>query len=191
LEPVVARYRGTVKRLYFRGDAAFANPEIYEFLEAEAIGHNSRITTCATSRPSAWYDLEGRLSTPVAVPLSHLERLFIPHSGHWSTRVWCLKRGAAIIRDEGERRHSPGQCQPVAHSHSSRQSRLAQRVEPGLQNGLAPGQPFDAELGIETASFGQSAVASDPEEDRSLCHPLGAPQVQAVASEAQGGTRLV
>ncbi len=26
LEPVIARYRG-VKRLYFRGDAAFANPE--------------------------------------------------------------------------------------------------------------------------------------------------------------------
>src|SRR5437870_3752969 len=35
LEPMVARYRGTVKRRYFRGDAAFANPEIYEFLEAE------------------------------------------------------------------------------------------------------------------------------------------------------------
>ena len=31
LEPVVARYR-SVKRLYFRGDAAFANPEIYAFL---------------------------------------------------------------------------------------------------------------------------------------------------------------
>jgi hypothetical protein len=28
----------------------------------------------------------------------------------------------------------------------------------------------------------QDAVASDAEEDRSLCHPLGAPQVQAVAS---------
>jgi hypothetical protein len=27
-----------VKRLYFRGDAAFANPEIYEFLEGERIG---------------------------------------------------------------------------------------------------------------------------------------------------------
>ena len=37
----------------------------------------------------------------------------------------------------------------------------------------------------------QDAVASDPEEDRSLCHPLGAPQVQAVASEDQGGERLV
>jgi hypothetical protein len=43
LEPVVARYRGTVKRLYFRGDAAFANPEIYEFLEAEGIGYTIRL----------------------------------------------------------------------------------------------------------------------------------------------------
>jgi hypothetical protein len=28
LEPVIGRYRGTVKRRYFRGDAAFANPAI-------------------------------------------------------------------------------------------------------------------------------------------------------------------
>src|SRR5271155_4303097 len=40
---VVARYRGTVKRLYFRGDAAFANPEIYEFLEAEGTGYAIRL----------------------------------------------------------------------------------------------------------------------------------------------------
>jgi hypothetical protein len=44
LEPVVARYR-TVKRLYFRGDAAFANPEIYEFLEAEGYGYAIRLPT--------------------------------------------------------------------------------------------------------------------------------------------------
>ncbi len=43
LEPVIARYRGIVKRLYFRGDAAFANPEIYEFLEAERIGYTIRL----------------------------------------------------------------------------------------------------------------------------------------------------
>ena len=35
LEPVVERYRGQDLILYFRGDAAFANPEIYCFLEAE------------------------------------------------------------------------------------------------------------------------------------------------------------
>jgi hypothetical protein len=40
---VVARYRGTLKRLYFRGDAAFANPEIYEFLEGEGIGYTIRL----------------------------------------------------------------------------------------------------------------------------------------------------
>jgi hypothetical protein len=43
LEPVIARYRGIVKRLYFRGDAAFANPEMYEFLEAEGIGYTIRL----------------------------------------------------------------------------------------------------------------------------------------------------
>jgi Transposase DDE domain group 1 len=35
--------RGTVKRLYFRGDAAFANPETYEFLEAEGMGYAIRL----------------------------------------------------------------------------------------------------------------------------------------------------
>jgi len=35
LEPVVARYRGPHIRRFFRGDAAFACPEIYAFLEGE------------------------------------------------------------------------------------------------------------------------------------------------------------
>src|ERR1035437_1403490 len=34
LEPVVARYQGRNLRRYFRADAAFANPEFYEYLEA-------------------------------------------------------------------------------------------------------------------------------------------------------------
>jgi hypothetical protein len=32
-----------VKRLYFRGDAAFANPEMYECLEAEGMGYTIRL----------------------------------------------------------------------------------------------------------------------------------------------------
>jgi hypothetical protein len=36
-------YRESVKRLYFRGDAAFANPEIYEFLETERTGYTIRL----------------------------------------------------------------------------------------------------------------------------------------------------
>jgi hypothetical protein len=34
LTPVVERYKGNVSRIYFRADAGFANPEVYEFLEA-------------------------------------------------------------------------------------------------------------------------------------------------------------
>ena len=50
LEPVIARYRGIVKHLYFRGDAAFANPEIYEFLEAEGYGYAIRLPTNRSCR---------------------------------------------------------------------------------------------------------------------------------------------
>jgi hypothetical protein len=43
LEPVVARYRDRELRRYFRGDAAFALPGIYEFLEAEGFGYAIRL----------------------------------------------------------------------------------------------------------------------------------------------------
>jgi Transposase DDE domain group 1 len=43
LEPVFARYRSVVKHLYFRGDAAFANPEVYELLEAEGASYTIRL----------------------------------------------------------------------------------------------------------------------------------------------------
>jgi len=35
LDPVVARYRGRGLRRLLRGDAAFALPDVYEYLEAE------------------------------------------------------------------------------------------------------------------------------------------------------------
>src|SRR6516165_3305235 len=43
LDPVVERYRGKVTRIYFRADAAFAMPEVYEFLEAERIKYAIRL----------------------------------------------------------------------------------------------------------------------------------------------------
>jgi Transposase DDE domain group 1 len=43
LEPVIARYRERDVDLYFRADAAFAKPEIYELLEAEGIGYAIRL----------------------------------------------------------------------------------------------------------------------------------------------------
>ena len=42
-KPMIAGSRRTVKRRYFRGDAAFANPEVYEFLESEGMGYTIRL----------------------------------------------------------------------------------------------------------------------------------------------------
>jgi hypothetical protein len=43
LEPVIARYRKRSIELYFRADAAFAKPEIYETLEAEDVRYAIRL----------------------------------------------------------------------------------------------------------------------------------------------------
>ena len=45
LEPVVERYRIRDLRRYFRADAAFAKPEIYEFLESEGYVYVIRLPT--------------------------------------------------------------------------------------------------------------------------------------------------
>ena len=43
LEPVVMRYQKKWMRLLFRADAAFAKPEVYEYLEAEGMGYAIRL----------------------------------------------------------------------------------------------------------------------------------------------------
>ena len=43
LKPVLARCRGKVSRTYFRADAGFANPDVYEFLETERIKYAIRL----------------------------------------------------------------------------------------------------------------------------------------------------
>jgi hypothetical protein len=43
LKPVVARYQGKASRIYFRADAAFAMPGVYDFLEAEGIEYATRL----------------------------------------------------------------------------------------------------------------------------------------------------
>jgi hypothetical protein len=72
LEPVVARYRGIVKRLYFRGDAAFANPEIYEFLEGEGRGYAIRLPANRVLQERIGY----LLKRPVGRPAHEVRRYF-------------------------------------------------------------------------------------------------------------------
>jgi hypothetical protein len=56
LEPAVTRYQGNQLRCFFRGDAAFALPNIYEFLEAVGFGY-------AICRPAGqWIAISAALS---------------------------------------------------------------------------------------------------------------------------------
>jgi len=43
LDPIVTRYRYRERRRYFRGDAAFAHPAIYKYLESEGFRYAIRL----------------------------------------------------------------------------------------------------------------------------------------------------
>jgi hypothetical protein len=69
---VVARYRGTVKRLYFRGDRPSLPPEIYEFLEAEGVGHMIRLPANPVLQDNIGY----LLKRPVGRPPHEVRRYY-------------------------------------------------------------------------------------------------------------------
>ena len=64
LEPVVARYQGRKIPRYFRADAAFANPELYEYLEAEGFEYAIRLP----GNDALLRDIEPMLTRPVGRP---------------------------------------------------------------------------------------------------------------------------
>ena len=66
LKPLVARYQGKVSRIYFRADAAFAMPEVWEFLEAERIKYAIRLPADQVLQSRIGY----LLTRPVGRPLA-------------------------------------------------------------------------------------------------------------------------
>jgi len=83
---VVIRYRGIVKRLYFRGDAAFANPEMYEFLEAEGIGYTIRLPANTVLQNRIGH----LLKRPVGRPPHEVRRYFASFS--YQAQSWKKSR---------------------------------------------------------------------------------------------------
>ena len=83
LAPVVTRYRGKVSRLYFRADAGFASPDVYEFLEDEGIKYAIRILTNRVLQDRIGY----LLKRPVGRPPNHVRRFhanFTYQAGSWT-----------------------------------------------------------------------------------------------------------
>jgi hypothetical protein len=86
LEPVIARYRGVVKHLYFRGDAAFANPEVYELLEAAGASYAIRLPANQVLQDKIGY----LLKRPVGRPPHEVRRYYA--SFRYQAQSWKRPR---------------------------------------------------------------------------------------------------
>ena len=83
MEPVVARYRATTTRRYFRGDAAFALPDLYELLEDENYLYAIRLKANANLQQR----IAHRLTRPVGRPPHYVQRFydsFFYQAASWS-----------------------------------------------------------------------------------------------------------
>ena len=86
LEPVVERYRERNLRRYFRGDAAFAAPDIYEFLESEGFLYAIRLPKNQILQES----IAHLLTRPVGRPPNHVRRYYA--SFRYQAGSWDRKR---------------------------------------------------------------------------------------------------
>jgi hypothetical protein len=86
LKPIIARYRGTAERIAFRGDAAFAQPNMYEFLEAEGINYAIRLPANQILQER----ISDLLRRPVGRPAHYVQRFY--KSFHYQAASWSRPR---------------------------------------------------------------------------------------------------
>ena len=86
LEPVIARYRERGLPLWFRGDAAFAKPELYQLLEAEGIGYAIRMPANTVLQERIGH----LLTRPVGRPPNKPQVFFASFS--YQAQSWAMPR---------------------------------------------------------------------------------------------------
>jgi len=117
LEPVVERYRERNLRRYFRGDAAFASPDIYEFLEAEGFLYVIRLKANKILQGC----IAHLLTRPVGRPPNHVRRYYASFS--YQAGSWDKKR-RVVAKVEWH----PGELYPRVGFIVTNLSRSAERV---------------------------------------------------------------
>ncbi len=117
LVPVVERYKERKVRLYFRGDAAFASPDIYEYLESEGILYAIRLPANKVLQGS----IAHRLRRPVGRPPNHVRRYYANFS--YQAGSWDKKR-RVVAKVEWH----PGELYPRVGFIVTNLSRPAERV---------------------------------------------------------------
>src|SRR5262245_38276160 len=86
LDPVVARYRGQAVRRLLRGDAAFALPDVYEYLEAEGFHYAIRLPANQVLQSR----ITELLTRPVGRPPQYIRRFFA--SFRYRAQSWSRAR---------------------------------------------------------------------------------------------------
>ena len=117
LEPVVSRYRDRKLRRYFRADAAFASPEVYEFLEAEGFLYAIRLPANRVLQQS----IAHLLRRPVGRPPKEVRRYHASFS--YKAQSWSKSR-RVVAKVEWH----PGERFPRAGFIVTNLSRPAERV---------------------------------------------------------------
>jgi len=98
LEPIVKRYREMDRKLYLRGDAAFASPDVYEYLEDNSILYAVRIS----ANQVLYREIDHLMTRPVGRP-SRKPKVFF-HSFSYQAASWKRPRRviAKVEWHEGE-----------------------------------------------------------------------------------------
>ncbi len=117
LEPVVERYRERSLRRYFRGDAAFALPDLYEFLEGENYKYVIRLKANKVLQECIVH----LLTRPVGRPPNHVRRYYASFS--YRAGSWDRKR-RVVAKVEWH----PGELVPRVGFVVTNLSRPAERV---------------------------------------------------------------
>ncbi len=117
LEPVVARYRDRTLRRYFRGDAAFASPEVYEFLEAEDFEYAVRLPANKVLQES----IAHLLKRPVGRPPNDVRR----HHASFSYQAGTWDKARRVV---AKVEWHPGELYPRVGFIVTNLSRPAERV---------------------------------------------------------------
>src|SRR6516164_8225042 len=86
LDPVIARYRGQTLRRLLRGDAAFALPDVYEYLEAEGFQYAIRLPANQVLQAQ----IASLLKRPVGRPPHYVRRFYA--SFRYRAHSWDRER---------------------------------------------------------------------------------------------------
>jgi hypothetical protein len=117
LKPIMERYQGKVSRIYFRADAAFAMPNVYEYLEAERIKYAVRLPANQVLQNRIGY----LLKRPVGRPPNEVRRYYANFT--YRAASWSKPR-RVIAKVEWH----PGELYPRVGFIITNMSRPAERV---------------------------------------------------------------